>query len=452
MKLKVMSFITALLLAVLLLMTSCGDDGNPVDNTNPNIETLTTNIAFVGQAIIIKGTKFGTVQGGNYVSLNGAKLNDTSHYTWSDTRIVIIIPSGAVTGGVTVSADGKTSNSVNLTINALPDSTSPFIEYLSQDIAQPRQTISIHGRNFSDYPKGSVEFNGIKAEISTWSSSKITVQVPEDARTGKIVIFTYDDTGTNTAEFRVQNPNPIVDLVRVEPGTFVMGADDEDAPLYRYGPAHNVQITKAFYMAIYEVTQKQYEKVMNGSNPSRIKNDSMPVDFVDWIDAVTFCNSLSKMENYEPCYTINGNDVTCNFDATGYRLPTEAEWEYACRAGDATKYGGQVDDVAWTNRNALDKAPHASGTRDMNAWGIYDMHGNVWEWCWDLYDELFYETRPNPDVDPKGPATSDFSFRVIRGGSYLDGPQFATSSARDGASNTSGNFNLGFRVVRKTKN
>lgn len=448
MKIKVMSFITAVLLAGLLLMTSCGDDGNPVDNTKPNIQTLTTNIAFVGQAIIIKGVNFGTVQGSNFVSLNGTKLDDSSHYTWSDTRIVIIIPSGAVTGGVIVNADNKTSNSVNLTVNALPDTSSPFIDYLSQDIAQPRQSISIHGKNFGNI-KGAVEFKGIKAEnISFWGSTRITLTVPEDALTGKVVVYTFDSTGTNTAEFRVQGTNPIVDMVKIDPGTFIMGSDEEDE---WYGPAHNVQMTKSFYIDKFEVTQKQYKKVMNGSNPSRIENDSMPVDRVDWLDAVRFCNELSKMENYEQCYTINGNDVTCNFDATGYRLPTEAEWEFVCRAGTTGKYAGQIDDVAWTNRNA-DNVPHVPGTRDANAWGVYDMHGNLWEWCWDWYDAAFYETRPNPDVDPRGPLTSDITDKVIRGGSYLDGPVLCTSSARDGASMTNGNFNLGFRVVRKTKN
>lgn len=269
-----MSFITALLLAGLLLMTSCGDKGNPVDNTKPNIQSLTTNIAFVGQAIIIKGTNFGTIQGTNYVSLNGAKLDDTSHYTWSDTRIVIIIPSGAVTGGVVVNAGGKTSNTVNLTINALPDSSSPYIDYLPQDIAQPRQSISINGKNFGNI-RGAVEFKGLKADdanISFWGSTRITVKVPDDALTGKIVVYTYDSTGTNTIEFKVQNPNPILDLVKINPGTFVMGSDSANLINITYcSPAHAVQITKAFYIGKFEVTQKQYKKVMNGSDPSRIK-------------------------------------------------------------------------------------------------------------------------------------------------------------------------------------
>ncbi|MBI5325757.1 MAG: SUMF1/EgtB/PvdO family nonheme iron enzyme [Ignavibacteriae bacterium] len=447
MKIKVISFITALLLAVLLLLTSCGDNGNPIDNNSPNIEILKTNSAFVGQAIIIKGKNFGTTRENGYVSLGGAKLNDSSHYSWSDSRIVIIIPVAATTGGITVNAAGKSSNSVSLTIKENPEPSDAFIDYLPQDIAQPRQSITINGKNFGNI-RGAVEFNGLKAEdsyITFWGSSKVTVKVPDEATTGKIVVFTYDSTGTNTAEFKVQNPNPLVNMIKINAGDFTMGSDDEDE---WYRPAHAVRITKAYYIGKYEVTQKQYEKVMNFSNPSRIKGDSMPVDRVGWMDAIEFCNELSKMENYDNCYTINGSDVTCNFEANGYRLPTEAEWEYACRAGTTGKYPGQVFEIAWTNSDQKSN-PQIVGTKQPNAWGIYDMNGNVWEWCWDFYSVDFYGSGPYPHVDPSGPATSDVTDRVIRGGSYLDGPEFATSAARGGTFQS--NFNLGFRVVRKAK-
>ncbi|OGU13703.1 MAG: hypothetical protein A2X61_01975 [Ignavibacteria bacterium GWB2_35_12] len=460
MKIKVMSFITAVLLAVLILLTSCGDDGNPIDGTSPNIQTLTTNTAFIGQAIIIKGANFGTSQGSGYVSLNGEKLDDTSHYSWSDTRIVIIIPSWAVTGGVEVNANGMTSNSVNLTVNALPESSSPFIDYLSQDIAQPRQTISIYGKNFGNL-KGSVEFKGAKVEdndITFWGATRISVKVPDEALTGKIVAFTYDSTGTNTAEFRVQNPNPIVDMVKIDTGTFVMGSDNSSlANISWCSPAHNVQITKAFYIGKYEVSQKEYEEVMNGSNPSREKGDSYPVDGVTWLNAVRFCNLASKMENFDTCYTINGNDATCDFNADGYRLPTEAEWEYACRAGTTSLYAGNIDELSWNNENTPSndgkpKHPQNVGTKKPNDWGIYDMHGNVYEWCWDWYDAGFYEQRPNPDVDPTGPSITDDKQKVYRGGSYSHGLLYSASAFREGRNISSANFDLGFRVVRKAKN
>ena len=457
MKIKVMSFSTAILLVVLLLMTSCGDDGNPIDNTLPNIQTLTTNIAFVGQAIIIKGVNFGTSRGSGYVSLNGEKLDDTSHYTWSDTRIVIIIPAGAVTGGVIVNANGKTSNSVNLTINALPDSASPFVEYLPQDIAQPRQSITIIGKNFGNI-RGAVEFKGVKSDnITFWGTSKITVIVPDEALTGKIVVYTYDSTGTNTAEFKVQSVNKVVEMVPINPGTFVMGSDSANLANITYSsPAHTVQITKGFFIGKYEVSQKEYEDVMNASNPSRIKGDSLPVDGVSWINAVRFCNRASQMENLDTCYKINGDDVTCDFNANGYRLPTEAEWEYACRAGTTGNYAGIIGNLGWNSGNTPTEGtnpahPQPVGIKQSNPWGIYDMHGNVWEWCWDWYDAGFYEQRPNPDKDPTGPELTDDKQKAYRGGSYLEGPLYSASAVRDGASTSNSNFNRGFRVVRKAK-
>ncbi|TAL67484.1 MAG: hypothetical protein EPN82_14500 [Bacteroidetes bacterium] len=446
MKIRVMSFVTALLLAVLLLMSSCGDNGNPIDGSSPDIQSPKSITAYVGQAIIIRGKNFGESRGNSYITLDGFKLNDTSHYTWSDNRIVFIIPSWGVTGVLTVNVNGKTSNAVSVTINSQPTQTDPYVDYLSQDIAQPRQSISIYGKNFGNI-KGAVEFRGLKVEdndVTFWGMTRISVKVPEFALTGKIVVYTYDSTGTNTAEFRVQNPNHLIDMVKINPGNFTMGTDDEDE---WYGPAHSVQITDSFYIGKYEVTQKQY-KTVTTMNPSIPENDSLPVNFVGWLDAVEFCNKLSIMENYDTCYTIIGNDVTCNFKANGYRLPTEAEWEYACRAGTTGKYPAQIDDIAWTNRNANNKI-HYVGTRQPNDWGIYDMNGNLWEWCWDWYSVDFYGLKPYPHVDPTGPTSSDFSDRVIRGGSYLDGGDLATSSARDGASQ--GNFNLGFRVVRKAK-
>ena len=181
-------------------------------------------------------------------------------------------------------------------------------------------------------------------------------------------------------------------------GEFLMGSPDDDTVQQdRETPQHRVRITKPFYLGIHEVTQEQYEKVM-GKNPSFFKGPSLPVEHVSWEDATEFCTKLSEMDAE--------ND---------YRLPTEAEWEYACRAGTSTRYncGDDLDsDCAWFDDNS-DRTTHPVGLKQSNAWGLYDMHGNVYEWCSDWYSDY----GSSLSVDPTGPSTG--SHRVRRGGSWI---------------------------------
>src|SRR5262249_18504999 len=159
-------------------------------------------------------------------------------------------------------------------------------------------------------------------------------------------------------------------------------------------PQHRVRITRPFYLGVTEVTQGQYQAVM-GENPSQFKtSDDLPVDNVSWFDAVKFCDRLSERENRKPCYLIDGDQVSIT-GGNGYRLPTEAEWEYACRAGSATAFGFGDDEarlggLAWFSGNSGGKT-HPVAQRQANAFGLYDMHGNVWEWCWDAYDADYYK-------------------------------------------------------------
>ena len=260
-------------------------------------------------------------------------------------------------------------------------------------------------------------------------------------------------------------PPPIglpVEMVYIQGGTFTMG----DYSGYNDEKPEHLVTVSGFKMGKYEVTQKQYEQVM-GKNPSYFQGDiweaaggevrgSWPVEKVSWLDAVKFCNALSQKERKTPAYTINDEsklDVSWNKSADGYRLPTEAEWEYACRAGTHTQWsfgddGRDMDGYGWysgndgTGFNGIDKyGTHAVGKKKANGNGLYDMHGNVFEWCWDRYGYDYY--RSGDQTDPDGAASG--SSRVLRGGSWLDSASWARSAYR--SSNSAGYYSVGFRLV-----
>ena len=250
-------------------------------------------------------------------------------------------------------------------------------------------------------------------------------------------------------------------FVRINGGTFTMGSPaNERGRDNSEDPQRQVTVS-SFYMGKYEVTQKEYQEVM-GTNPSSFKGDNLPVEMVNWYDAIEYCNARSQKEGLTPAYTIdksrkdpnNKNDkddvkwiVTWNRNANGYRLPTEAEWEYACRAGTTTAYhtGASItDNTGWYRENSGDTT-HPVGQKPANAWGLYDMHGNVYEWCWDWFGDY----PRGAQADPVG--ASSGSYRVRRGGSFYFTAQNARSAWR-GISNPSGRVStLGFRVLRNAQ-
>ena len=199
-------------------------------------------------------------------------------------------------------------------------------------------------------------------------------------------------------------------------------------------PVHKVTISRPFYLGKYLVTQEQWQAVRGPSNPSSHKGSEHPVENVSWPDCRKFIEAL----NAKPPA------------ATGrFRLPTEAEWEYACRAGSSTRYsfGDSAADLgryAWFDGNAEENS-HAVGLKQPNAWGLYDMQGNLWQWCADWYGGDYY--KGSPGTDPSGPPSGQY--RVQRGGAWLFGPDFCRSAARSfgGSSYSIG----GFRVARSEK-
>jgi len=262
-------------------------------------------------------------------------------------------------------------------------------------------------------------------------------------------------------------------FVRLPAGSFMMGSPASEQNRARdEGPQHEVMLA-SFSIGRCEVTQAEWVTVM-GSSPSTFVGDRFPVEGVSWFEVLVYCNKRSIAEGLSPCYRIrdsadpadwgsvptsaNGawNAAVCDFSAEGYRLPTEAEWEYACRAGTstATCYGEALTSAL---ANFDGNSPYNSSTKGdplksttpvgsyaANAWGLYDMHGNVWEWCWDHYSNMYYAR--SPETDPRGAEAG--RYRVMRGGSWSNFGYRLRSAVRRDEDPFYRDADDGFRVVK----
>ena len=237
-------------------------------------------------------------------------------------------------------------------------------------------------------------------------------------------------------------------MVRVPAGSFVMGSPGDEVGRDENEAQHPVTLSRSFWMGATEVTQGLWRSVM-GSDPSKFYGDARPVERVSWCDAVAFANRLSAREGLpaayggvDRCASSNGTSVVWERSSVGYRLPTEAEWEYAARGGEGHAYAGSgsADAVAWTSGNAWAQT-QAVQRKAANGYGLHDMSGNVWEWCWDLYGGY-----GGASTDPTGAQSGPY--RVIRGGSWFDGPAYARVAQRHSDEPGIRDRDLGLRLVR----
>jgi formylglycine-generating enzyme required for sulfatase activity len=269
------------------------------------------------------------------------------------------------------------------------------------------------------------------------SLSKVTLaQVPEQTPAQRPV------TATNGIEAHASVP---ANMALVEGGTFTMGSpENEWGRMEHESPQHQVMVS-SFYMGIYEVTQKEYQEVMGRRPDAYYRGDNLPVS-CGWYDAIEYCNKLSIKEGLTPCYRGSGDNIICDWSVNGYRLPTEAEWEYAAKGGKKGLltyiYSGsnRPEAVAWYRRDYDKIELQTVGTKQPNDLGIYDLSGNATEWCWDWYGDYTSVSQTNP----RGPSTG--SCRVTRGG-HTGNSSRGIRSARRGFDPPW--MSCGFRVVRR---
>ena len=272
---------------------------------------------------------------------------------------------------------------------------------------------------------------------------------------GMPVVSVQEAPGTSSLETTIKTKIDVYPtMIRIEGGNFHMGGKFINSPV----------TLSDFYMSETLVTQGQYAHI-TGKNPSKLNGENRPVEMVDWAEALIYCNMLSAKNGLTPCYSIGTETklsqfntaspiwkrVACNFLASGYRLPTEAEWEYAARGGRETKpyqFSGSNDisKVAWYGENSNIES-HDVATKEPNSLGLYDMTGNVNEWCWDFFSNELLMT---PQINPRGPSIG--TLHVKRGGSWLDDPQQCTVLYRTGSTPNGKSSNLGFRVCRSIVN
>ena len=332
-----------------------------------------------------------------------------------------------------------------LIITALAGCESPV-----KDSTPITHTISFNTNGGSAVPDQQViDGNHAVEPIPPTQSNHVFVDWYSDS--GLTRMWDFDSATVNSAMTLYAKwevlPDISIENIYIPGGSFQMGSD-----MYSDGdelPVHKVSVSP-FYIGKYEVTQEQWKAVMgSGNNPSYFEGDSLPVENVSWYETVEFCNALSIKEGLEQVYTIGEDDgiavVTADFSKTGWRLPTEAEWAYAARGGNQSedyRFSGSntPGDVGWYKSNS-DYKTHPVGEKAANELGLFDMSGNVLEWCWDWYGSY------GSEASPTGPDSG--VLRVTRGGGWNYSSSYMRSAARNYFLPSTRSIVLGFRLVRQ---
>ncbi len=317
----------------------------------------------------------------------------------------------------------------------------PVITQIGPQPAYVRDVVTILGDGFGTASDSSrVMLGGLSFPSKgciRWDNRAIQFEIPWGLQSCCVKVVT---TAGVSPEYQLAvGAFPPIEMVTVPAGEFLMGSSSgfEDEQ-----PVHNVIISDSFELSKYEITRRVWRAVVFHDS-STFTDDALPANNISWEAALRFCNRLSQLSGHDTCYIFDGSIVKWDSTADGYRLPTEAEWEYACRAGTTGDFSGsgQPEDMGWFNANS-GLTCFVPGQKQANGWGLYDMHGNLWEWCWDYYDDKYYSV--SPESDPDGPGTG--IRRVSRGGSYADGNIYIRSSNR---TNSHTDYKLcGLRIAR----
>jgi formylglycine-generating enzyme required for sulfatase activity len=458
--------------------------------------SITIDTAAGGTAPKISTT---TLQSGTVGTAYNQKLAATggTSITWSidsgtlPTGLTLAETTGAITGTPTTA--GTFTFTVNAA-NAAGDDTKELSITIATPVAPTINTATLpDGTVGTPYTQtlaatGTAPFtwsldSGTLPTGLTLGATGTITGTPTAAGTSNFTVKAANTAGSDTKQLSItidgQKPE-IEGMVWIQGGTFTMGSPANEPGHWDQEIQHSVTLT-GFYMGKYPVTQAQYQAIM-GSNPSDFTTSSggdnpanRPVEKVSWYDAIVFCNKLSMEKDLSPAYSINGSTdptawgpVPTSNDATwdavtvvagsnGYRLPTEAQWEYACRAGTTAAFNWGTDTVSSTQANFYGSyvdvnnpvagtylnRTTAVGNYASNQWGLYDMHGNVQEWCWDWFGDYASVAQENPNGAVSG------NGRVIRGGSWNSDGRSVRSANRDFNAGRSFRLNIiGFRVVR----
>ena len=391
--------------------------------------------------------------------LDGKAAQQRVEYTQRLSQVVVRIPREAIGHGVlSVSLFGLAADRCKLSAVRYDSQASERAPYTEVDLSLVLLPSKVCTLTIDRVGRGTV--SSVPAGINC--GEQCAVDLPPNRKVTLTAVHTAvaewsgDCAGTkDTCEVTMTVPRRVQwgaevhpKMILVPKGSFQMGSQPGDMDGRADEMLHTVTISGDFLMAETEVTQLQYRNVMGlmGSNISEFKGNELPVESVSWFDAIAYCNQLSQKAQLTPCYQVSGTDVAWKdgVRCTGYRLPTEAEWEYAARAPTGTKYAGSDNpsEVAWYTPGA-GGTTHAVKTKKANGRGIYDLTGNVWEWVWDWYVDKYEMLSP---TDPMGSASG--SQRVLRGGSWSNDAGSVRVASRYRYEPGTRYGLLGFRPVR----